>query len=115
MKNESSLVPSYEGEAFAWHALSLPGVVLDARELAELDRVAGGAARTLSLDLDEKAAQGLADAREVALLDAFGRLRGTLRIEVVRRDLAHRGEESSRAPVTLHGPVRVLVLTERAA
>jgi sulfate adenylyltransferase len=110
-------VPDFEVERFLWSALALPRIVLGARELADLELIATGAASpligfltshdyepvltssrlasgivwpiplTLAIPDDTRAA--IAGSREAALVDERGRVWGTLEIgEVFERDNA---------------------------
>ncbi|HKC25405.1 MAG TPA: sulfate adenylyltransferase [Thermoanaerobaculia bacterium] len=104
-------VPDFEVERFLWSALALPQIVLDARELADLELIATGAASpltgfltsrdyepviassrlasglvwpiplTLAISDDTRAA--ITGSREAALVDETGRVWGTLQVEEV--------------------------------
>jgi len=110
-------VPPFEVERFLWHALTLPKIALTARETADLELIATGAASPLTgfltsrdyegvvaggrlasglvwpvpltLAVDEENRAALADHAEAALVDATGRVWGTISVEdVYRRDNA---------------------------
>jgi sulfate adenylyltransferase len=108
-------VPRFDVERFLWRALNLPRLVLTAKELADLELIATGAASPLTgflvskdyesvlersrlhsglvwpvpltLAVDEEAGASLVEHAEAALADESGRVWGTIAIEnVFRRD-----------------------------